>query len=207
MIERVILPDSLRREIEEAARATFPRECCGLLEGVSEGGTVHVAAIHPTRNLADGNDRFEIDPADQIRVMKELRGTAHDSVGCYHSHPNGRAEPSARDIDGAFGEGFVWVIVALEENGNETSCPPPPRGEVGAPCSPTNGSTTREPGGGRRHIPNASRAARSSPHPKSRSAISASPRGGDGRNGYDATLRAFELGSGSFREIAIVAAP
>ena len=47
------------------------------------------------RNLADTPDRFEIDPAEQIKLMRALRGAGREIIGCYHSHPNGSAEPSA----------------------------------------------------------------------------------------------------------------
>ncbi len=115
MIESLVLPDCLRGRIEEAARLAFPRECCGLLEGLREEGVVRIVAVHPARNIAAEADRFEIDPVDQIRLLKALRGTGRDVVGCYHSHPNGRAEPSPRDCEGAFGEDFLWLIVALRK--------------------------------------------------------------------------------------------
>jgi proteasome lid subunit RPN8/RPN11 len=115
MIERLVLPDPLRDQIEQAARAAFPRECCGLVEGVRDEQGARVTAIHPARNLAPEADRFEIDPKDQVRVIRMLRGTGRDIVGCYHSHPNGRAEPSERDRESAFGEDFLWLILALKQ--------------------------------------------------------------------------------------------
>ena len=38
-------------------------------------------------------------------------------IGCYHSHPNGRAEPSAFDLEGAAETGFVWLIAVLTSGG------------------------------------------------------------------------------------------
>jgi proteasome lid subunit RPN8/RPN11 len=73
--------------------------------------------IHPAANLAAEPDRFEIDPADHIRLLRASRGRGHDIVGCYHSHPNGRAEPSARDREYAFGDDFLWLIVVLSDDG------------------------------------------------------------------------------------------
>ena len=113
MIETLVLPGGFRAEIEDAARRAFPRECCGLIEGIVEQHIARVTAIHPARNLAAESDRFEIDPAQQIRLLRQLRGTGRDVIGCYHSHPNGRPEPSARDLAGAFGADFLWLIVAL----------------------------------------------------------------------------------------------
>jgi proteasome lid subunit RPN8/RPN11 len=94
----------LRSQIFAESRAAYPRECCGLLEGSAK----RITALHPTRNLASERDRFEIDPAEQFRLMREGRNI----VGCYHSHPNGRAEPSRRDAEHASEPGFLWLICA-----------------------------------------------------------------------------------------------
>lgn len=117
MSTALVLPVALRAQLEAEARAAFPSECCGLIEGRTEGDAVVVAALHPTQNLATAPDRFEIDPAEHVRLLRGLRGTGHEIVGCYHSHPNGRAEPSPRDREGAAEEGFVWLIAALEAEG------------------------------------------------------------------------------------------
>jgi proteasome lid subunit RPN8/RPN11 len=109
------LPAALRAQIEREARAASPRECCGLLEGMREGDAIRVTALHAARNLAQDADRFEIDPADHFRVLHGARDRGAQIVGCYHSHPNGRAEPSARDADGAWDDDFVWLIAAVGE--------------------------------------------------------------------------------------------
>lgn len=102
----MILEPALRERIMAQARAAHPRECCGLLEG--DGG--RITAVHPARNLARAADRFEIDPAEQFRLMRE----GARIVGCYHSHPNGAAAPSPRDAEGAGEAGFLWLIAAEE---------------------------------------------------------------------------------------------
>lgn len=100
----LFLPPAFRSQIFAEARAAHPRECCGLLEG--DGA--RITALHPTRNLAERPDRFEIDPAEQFRLMREGRRI----VGCYHSHPGGRAEPSPRDAEFASEAGFLWLVCA-----------------------------------------------------------------------------------------------
>ncbi|HEY5338616.1 MAG TPA: M67 family metallopeptidase [Rhizomicrobium sp.] len=104
------LPLALRVQIEKAASAAFPYECCGLIEGVFEDDRAVITAIHPTRNLSTDADRFEIDPAQHIQLLRSLRGTGRAIVGCYHSHPNGKAEPSVHDRMGAAEEGFIWLV-------------------------------------------------------------------------------------------------
>lgn len=112
------LPEKLREQIAAEARGAFPKECCGLIEGTRDGDSARIFALHPMRNLAAVPDRFEIDPAEQIRLMRELRDTGREIIGCYHSHPNGRAEPSQRDLQNAADENFLWLIAAIGPDKN-----------------------------------------------------------------------------------------
>lgn len=109
---RVTLPEDLRARILEEAGAAFPGECCGLVEGIRSGGAFQVAALHAARNLAVASGRFEIAPEDHIRALKAARASGRALIGCYHSHPNGRAEPSVTDQAGAGEENFLWLIAA-----------------------------------------------------------------------------------------------
>jgi proteasome lid subunit RPN8/RPN11 len=120
MIAALILPEALRAQLAAEARAALPNECCGLIEGAHDGEPRGVSALHPTKNLSTAPDRFEIDPVEHIRVLRALRGTGRGIIGCYHSHPNGRAEPSERDRASAFEDGFVWLIQPVTETGAGT---------------------------------------------------------------------------------------
>lgn len=117
MIERVILHPALLTQIEEEARSAYPRECCGLLVGRHSGGTVDIFLAHPATNVAERDDRFEIDPQAQFTLLHALRGTGREIIGCFHSHPNGRAEASPRDLTGASETGFLWLIAAVDARG------------------------------------------------------------------------------------------
>ena len=111
-MEALVLAPGLRAQILREAKAAFPRECCGLIEGVRDGASVRAMALYPARNLSPEADRFEIDPADHFVALRAARARGHDIVGCYHSHPNGEPAPSPRDADGAAERGFVWLIAA-----------------------------------------------------------------------------------------------
>lgn len=108
----LVLADDLRAQIAQEARAAFPRECCGLVEGYRDGTRAIASALHRTNNIADDDDRFEIDPSAHIALLKKLRDTDRSIVGCYHSHPRGLAEPSVRDREAAVEEGFLWLVQA-----------------------------------------------------------------------------------------------
>ncbi len=100
---------ALHAELLALAGAAPHREVCGLLFG--EGDCVD--AVQPCANVSTSPaDSFEIDPAALIAAHKTMRAGGRAVIGCFHSHPNGRAEPSARDVAGAGAGLGVWVIIA-----------------------------------------------------------------------------------------------
>jgi proteasome lid subunit RPN8/RPN11 len=113
---RVDLPAALRAQIEAEARAAYPRECCGLLVGQRRGERIEIFLAHPASNIAERDDRFEIDPQVQFALLHALRGSGREIVGCYHSHPNGRAEPSRTDTAAASERGFIWLVAGMTKN-------------------------------------------------------------------------------------------
>ncbi|HTT97035.1 MAG TPA: M67 family metallopeptidase [Rhizomicrobium sp.] len=114
----LVMPDALGARISTEARAAFPRECCGLIEGVRTGDAIHAVAIHPVHNVSPHADSFEIDPAAHLRFRRIAREAGRAIVGCYHSHPNGRPSPSPRDLAGE--ADFVWLIAALDAHGAQS---------------------------------------------------------------------------------------
>lgn len=112
MISVLVLPRDLRAEVEEEARAAWPRECCGLIEGEVYGEQARVIALHPMRNMAEDADAFAIDPVEHIALRRRLRGSGRAIIGCYHSHPDGEPEPSQRDRAMAGELDFIWLIAA-----------------------------------------------------------------------------------------------
>src|SRR3974390_2148643 len=118
---KLVLRAGLYDQLLAEAHAAFPHECCGLIEGVRAGRQIEAVRFHSARNLAERTDRFEIDPMEQFRLLRLLQNTQREIVGCYHSHPNGRPTPSARDHEGAAEENFVWLIASLA-NAGATDC-------------------------------------------------------------------------------------
>lgn len=105
----VLLSSALHDQLLAEAAAAFPHECCGLLFG-SPG---RIDAAQPCANVAaDPLLTFEIDPAALIAAQRAARSGGPALVGHYHSHPNGRAEPSPRDAHDAARDGRLWLIVA-----------------------------------------------------------------------------------------------
>ncbi len=111
------LAPALRARIASEAEGALPRECCGLIEGVRAGNDLRATALHAMPNIAAGPDRFEIDSAGHFALLRALRGTGRAVIGCYHSHPNGRPELSARDREFLSDDGFVWLVAAVGAGG------------------------------------------------------------------------------------------
>lgn len=92
------------------AESAPEREVCGLLFGVADG---EVSAVLPCANVArNPQSAFEIDPARLIAAHKAERAGGPTLIGWYHSHPNGRAEPSLCDSEAAVEPGRLWLIIA-----------------------------------------------------------------------------------------------
>lgn len=99
-------------DVIRAETAASPNvEVCGLLLGKG----LCVVEARPCRNVADDPaTTFEIDPRQLIATHRAARNSGPQVIGHYHSHPNGKAEPSARDAAAAHG-GEVWMIVTQDE--------------------------------------------------------------------------------------------
>ncbi|HSM80348.1 MAG TPA: M67 family metallopeptidase [Nodosilinea sp.] len=106
------------RAMAEAAVASYPWECCGLLVGRRgpqevdlDGRTVvEVVALpnawDPSRldytdpageSTHSGRDRYFIDPAAMLAVQRSARQRGLEIIGVYHSHPDHPAVPSECD--------------------------------------------------------------------------------------------------------------
>jgi len=106
------MPALLAAQIQAEAKAAYPRECCGLIEGLHGNGIFDARLLHPARNRATAANRFEISPEDHFAAARRARARGHRLIGCYHSHPNGRLQPSPRDGES---EGdFLWLIAATD---------------------------------------------------------------------------------------------
>jgi len=102
--------------LRAACEAAWPQEGCGLLVGRRAGDVWHIGRAEASRNLAaEPLRRFEVDPGLRFRLHRELRGGADAVIGHFHSHPSGRAEPSARDLAATHEPDLLWLIAAVDD--------------------------------------------------------------------------------------------
>jgi proteasome lid subunit RPN8/RPN11 len=91
------------------AQRELHNECCGLLAGI--GGII--SRIFPAVNVAANPAKnYEIAPAEVCALMRTMRAEKIDFLGVYHSHPNGRAEPSPTDIELAYYPDVAYFIIS-----------------------------------------------------------------------------------------------
>ena len=109
-------------QMEVAAKAAYPCECCGILLGkAGENGEVEVHETREAPNLVQGKQRsthFEVDPLFLYQVEREIKGFDLEVVGFYHSHPDCAAIPSDEDYKNMV-PGLIYVILSITKDGVE----------------------------------------------------------------------------------------
>lgn len=78
---------------EHVAREA-PYEACGMVAGL-EGRSIHV---FPTPNELRSPSRYRMEPRAQLAAFEAMDEHGWELLAIYHSHPQGRAYPSAIDV-------------------------------------------------------------------------------------------------------------
>ena len=107
----VTLSPGILEDVIEHARRSYPSEGCGLLVGTQTADRF----ISMTNVSVSAGRQYEIDPAELIHALRELRGSGERIIAVYHSHPHGPAEPSQTDIDRAYYPEAAHLIVSLAD--------------------------------------------------------------------------------------------
>jgi proteasome lid subunit RPN8/RPN11 len=105
----IVILRSLVAELSAHALQDPSRECCGLLAGREGAITRILPAVNASANPATS---YEIAPEELFRLMREIRAASLELLGIYHSHPNGKNEPSTRDIERAYYPEAAYFIVS-----------------------------------------------------------------------------------------------
>jgi proteasome lid subunit RPN8/RPN11 len=103
------LVDQIRREGERA----YPAECCGVLAGHADEVKEVQRLVPVTNRRTDDPHRYLIAPEDLRRIEVELRPSGLEVLGCYHSHPDHPAAPSAFDTEQAW-PWYSYIIVRVD---------------------------------------------------------------------------------------------
>ncbi|MCQ8106276.1 M67 family metallopeptidase [Methylomonas sp. SURF-2] len=111
----ICLPRKLTNQLLHLAQLSPEAEVCGLV-GADENGTP--STCYPVgNNAANPQNRFSLEPGQQIAAMKQMRDKGQTLFAIYHSHPAAPAEPSAADIEQAAYPDALHLIISLNTKG------------------------------------------------------------------------------------------
>jgi proteasome lid subunit RPN8/RPN11 len=92
-----------------------PEEVCGVLGGTHGEETSRATTHRRVENVAETpRTRYALDPAEQLHAIEDLEDGGLETVGFYHSHPDGPSGPSETDAATATWPGVSYVIVVLD---------------------------------------------------------------------------------------------
>jgi proteasome lid subunit RPN8/RPN11 len=109
------IPQSIYDQMVEHAREDAPNECCGLIGG-DDG---EARTLYRARNAEASPLRYNLDPQDQFRIMREMEERGEELSAIYHSHTRSPAYPSQTDINLAAYPEALCLIVSLAEGEEE----------------------------------------------------------------------------------------
>ncbi|MGR9051123.1 MAG: Mov34/MPN/PAD-1 family protein [Gammaproteobacteria bacterium] len=108
------IPRKITNQLLHFAQLSPNTEICGLIGGI-DGTPCH---CYPVDNCAEHpNDRFQLDPKQQIDAMARMRERGEHLFAIYHSHPSAPAAPSAVDLALAAYPEALNLIISLNTKG------------------------------------------------------------------------------------------
>lgn len=115
----IYLSKEIAEEIKKHALEGAPNEICGIIAGrfTSCGDNSEdskAEKLYKMTNTNSSSTTFFMEPKEQLKVAKEIRGLGLKMVGIYHSHPDTEGYPSKHDVEYAFYPEVSYVIVSLK---------------------------------------------------------------------------------------------
>ena len=108
-------------QMEVAAKAAYPGECCGILLGKTAANSdeIEILETREAPNQIQGVQKsahFRVDPLFLYQVEREIEGSEVEVIGFYHSHPDCAAVPSDEDYENMV-PGLIYVILSVTKDG------------------------------------------------------------------------------------------
>jgi proteasome lid subunit RPN8/RPN11 len=116
-MSRLLLPRSIYEALRAHGEECYPEECCGALLGRPGPGGWQIAAALRAGNASPGSarSRYEIAPAELVRIAGEARRRGLEIAGFYHSHPDHPAHWSPTDFAEAHWLACSYVITEIAQ--------------------------------------------------------------------------------------------
>ncbi len=111
-VVRLVIPSAIFESMVAHCVQAQPNEACGMLAGTD----ARVVEIFKMTNIDESPVSYMMDPTEQFEMLRDLRSRSLSMVAIYHSHPDGPDFPSSDDIERAYYEEAVYIIVSPNEN-------------------------------------------------------------------------------------------
>lgn len=69
-------------------------------------------AFSATNAAKNPATEYEIAPKELFQLTRDIRAAGLELLGIYHSHPNGKNEPSPRDVEQAYYPDVAYFIIS-----------------------------------------------------------------------------------------------
>ena len=115
MPDKLLISKNLFDEMLSHCRDIYPNEACGILAGKGS----EVLKVYKMANIEKSPVSYEFDSREHIKAIRDMRENNHTMLAIFHSHPSSPAYPSAKDMNLAFYEDCIYVIVSLSASGGE----------------------------------------------------------------------------------------
>ncbi len=111
------IPRSIYNDLRAHGEETYPHECCGALLGnPSPEGWRIVSAVRAGNTRTDSaHNRYQIAPAELVKIQRDAMREGLDIAAFYHSHPDHPAQWSPTDFTEAHWIGCVYVITEVAQ--------------------------------------------------------------------------------------------
>jgi proteasome lid subunit RPN8/RPN11 len=107
------LDPAVRDAIVAHARRDHPDEACGIVAGPAGSGRAE--RVVEMTNAARSMTQYEFEPAEQLRIYREMDDRDEEAVVVYHSHTATEAYPSRTDVRYASQPEAHYVLVSTRD--------------------------------------------------------------------------------------------
>jgi len=109
------IPQPVYNALRDHGQETYPHECCGALLGTpsAEGWQVTSAVRAGNTRTDSAHNRYQIDPAELVKIQRDAMRQGLDIAGFYHSHPDHPPQWSPTDFAEAHWIGCIYVITSV----------------------------------------------------------------------------------------------
>jgi proteasome lid subunit RPN8/RPN11 len=107
------LDRAVRDAIVAHARRDHPDEACGIVAG--RAGSGRAERVVEMTNAARSMTQYEFEPAEQLRVYREMDDRDEEAIVVYHSHTATEAYPSRTDVRYASQPEAHYVLVSTRD--------------------------------------------------------------------------------------------